>query len=160
MRDSAAHRHGRFARRPRRLAAGTVPGRSRWWWETAALILIGLVLAVVVINAAGFVSGIGGRVPADTATWRRYAHNRYAAVSVTTLQIPQTRDVACGNIRPGPTGTVPRLCLLIVGAKQGRVRSVIGGWKLPAGVQDVPAYRHGCFGASVEQGLCPLEEHP
>ena len=117
-------------------------------------------LAVVVINASGFTSGIGGRIPADTATWRRYAHNSHAAVSVTTLQIPQTRDVACGNTRPGPTGSVPRLCLMIVGSTAGRVRSVIGGWKLPVGAPDVPAYRHDCFGATIEQGLCPLEEHP
>jgi len=124
------------------------------------LIVIGLMLVVVVINASGFISGIGGRIPADTATWRRYAHNRGAAVSVTTLQIPRTRDLACGDIGPGPTGAVPRLCLLIVGSTAGRVRSVIGGWKLAAGAPDVPAYRHHCFGATIEQGLCPLEEHP
>jgi hypothetical protein len=142
-----------------RLAADPHAGRTRWWWETAVLLVVGVALVVVVINASGFVSGIGGRIPADTATWRRYAHNRHAVVSVTTLQIPRTRDLACGDVRSGPTGTVPRLCLLIVSSTTG-VRSVIGGWKLDAGAPDVPAYRHDCFGATVAQGLCPLEEHP
>jgi hypothetical protein len=139
--------------------AGAPSGRRRWLLETAALILVGVALLVIVVGAVGHDS-TGGRTPADTAVWRRYAHNDRADVSVVAWIIPTTQDVACGDIRPGPSGAQPKLCLLIPVSRAGRVRYAIGGWTLPAGAPDVPAYRHECFGASAAQGLCPREAHP
>jgi hypothetical protein len=132
-------------------------GRRLWLYETTALILVGLALVVIVVGAVGHDS-TGGRTPADTATWRRYTRDDRAAVSVVALNIPTTQDVACGDLGRGPAAGRPKLCVLIKVSKAGVAGPVIGGWTLPAGAPDVPAYRRDCFGATVVQGLCPREE--
>jgi hypothetical protein len=128
--------------------------RLLWPFETTALILVGLLLSAAAINDLVLTVHSNGRTVADMATWRRYTHHDYLQISVRPVGLGQTRDVACGNASPGPSGKRTQICLVMVGPVVHGLRSVSGGWKLPPRTADHLADRYACFGSTVAEGLC------
>jgi hypothetical protein len=125
--------------------------------EGAVLLLVGLLLAVATVNDVVRQTGVNHRLVADLHTWREYTHHDYKNVGTDQelLGITTHRDVVCGNTVPGPPKQRPQICLVMTGSTHNGVRTVSGGWYLPAGTEDnVRSARYGCFG-SVTRGLCP-----
>jgi hypothetical protein len=125
--------------------------------ENAVLILVGLLLAVATVYDLGHQAGINHRLGADLQTWRHYTRHDYKNVSVDRelLGISSGHDVACGNTVPGPPNERVQICLVLTGPTRGGLRSVAGGWYLPAKtVNDVRPSRYACFGA-IAHDLCP-----
>jgi len=135
-----------------------LPGRGEMRLiENAVLILVGLLLAVATVYDVGHQAVINHRLAADLRTWRHYTHHDYKNVTSDRelLGISSGHDVACGNTVPGPPNERIQICLVLTGPTRGGLRTVAGGWYLPAGtVNDVRPSRYGCFGA-ITHGLCP-----
>jgi hypothetical protein len=156
----------------------SLPARDSWAWlapslrprseeergtgstrlvESTVLVLIALLLAVATVNDIAREVGINHRLVSDLSTWRHYTHHDYHDLSADQelLGIRTHRDVVCGNVSPGPPKERTQICLVVTGPKLDGLRSVVGGWYLPAHVEDdVYERRYGCFG-SVTRGLCP-----
>jgi hypothetical protein len=134
-----------------------IQGRGLWRVETAALVLVGLLLATATIADVARQSGVNGRLTADLRTWRAYTHHDYKNVSADQhlLGTATKREVVCGNTTPGPPKQRTQICLVVTGPVHAGMRTVSGGWYLPANTEDnVRSRRYGCFG-SVTIGLCP-----
>jgi hypothetical protein len=131
-------------------------GSGRLWRvETTLLVIVGLFLAVAIVNDLAREVGINHRLVADLRTWRHYTHHDYVNISIDqeTLGANSDREVLCANTSAGPPGSKTQICLAIWGpAVHGR-RTVHGGWYLPPYYQDVRSERYGCFGAG--RGFCP-----
>jgi hypothetical protein len=124
--------------------------------EGTVLVLIALLLAVATVNDVVRQAGVNHRLVADLRTWRHYTHHDYKNVSTDQLTLgPATnRDVVCGNTVPGPPKARIQICLVVTGTTRAGLRTVSGGWYLPAGSEnDTRAIRHGCFGL-LTAGLC------
>lgn len=126
--------------------------------ETTLLVVLAVFLALVTIYDLHRETSINDRLSADENTWRQYKHLD-VELSVDTILLGQegyksTREVVCGNTRPGKPGTRTQLCLEIWGPVHHGVRTVHGGWYLPPKVPDVKSKRYGCFGY-VPPGICP-----
>jgi hypothetical protein len=125
--------------------------------ETLVLALVGIVLATATINDLARQAGINHRLVADLKTWRHYTGHDYRNVSVDqeTLGTRGEREVLCGNTSPGAPKSRTQICLTVWGPTVDGMRTVHGGWYLPAHVEnDVPSDRYGCFGVGGE-GRCP-----
>lgn len=134
-----------------------VAGTGRQWrLETAALVLVGLMLAVATINDVKQQTNVNRRLIADLRTWREYTGHDYKNVSVEEdLYGHTTRDTACGNVTPGPPKERTQICLTLIGPVRDGRRDAPGGWYLPAKAEDLRRYRYGCYGAAKSEGLCP-----
>jgi hypothetical protein len=141
--------------RPR---SSELPGRGELRLvETAALVLVGLLLAVATVNDVVRQAGINHRLVADLRTWRQYTHHNYKNIAADQqlLGVATHRDVVCGNTVPGPPKERTQICLVMVGATKAGRRTVAGGWYLPPGTEDnVRSARYACFGA-IAKGKCP-----
>jgi hypothetical protein len=125
--------------------------------ETLVLVLVGVVLATATINDLVRQAGINHRLVADLATWRHYTGHDYhnIAADQETFGVESRREVLCGNTSPGAPKTRTQICLTIWGPVVNGMRTVHGGWYLPAYIEnDVPSERYGCFGVGGE-GRCP-----
>lgn len=137
--------------------AGGADAGSRWLIETTLLVLAGLALAVATLNDVGRQVNVNHRLSADVSTWRHYTHHDYHNVSPDQelFGTSTQREVVCGNVSPGPPHERPQICLAVWGPVVAGLRTVHGGWYLPAGVQDdVRPQRYGCFGEA-GRGECP-----
>jgi len=154
---AAEERRWRFL--PPRLRPRTVELKGRGdlrLVETLVLVLVGVVLATATINDLVRQAGINHRLVADLKTWRHYTGHAYHNISVDeeTFGVASQREVLCGNTSPGAPKSRTQLCLTIWGPVVNGMRTVHGGWYLPAHVEnDVPSERYGCFGGG-GQGRC------
>jgi len=130
-------------------------GRRVWRVETVALILVGLLLAVAAINDIFYSVNAAAQLVADQTTWRHYTGRDYYNVSAGALVVGRAPDISCANSAPGPPGERTQICLLIDGTIVHGLRSVVGGWRLPARTGDFPAKRYDCFGEGAAKALCP-----
>jgi hypothetical protein len=119
------------------------------------LIVVGVLLAVSALNDVVWSVNNNGRLVADQMTWRHYNHRDYFNVSAGPLVVGQPQDLACANATPGPPGERTQLCILIVGPVVNGLRTVVGGWRLPARTGDFAPDRYDCFGAGATKSLCP-----
>ncbi len=148
----------RWAWLPDRLRPREVESRGRGELrliETTVLILVGLVLAIATVNDLVRQAHINSRLDADLRTWRQYTHHDFhnVAIDQETLGLGTDREVLCGNTIAGPPGSTAQLCLAIWGPVHDGLRTVHGGWYVPAYLPDIPTRRYGCFGAAGE-GRC------
>jgi hypothetical protein len=121
------------------------------------LVLVALLLAIATVNDVVRQAGVNHRLVADLRTWRQYTHHDYKNVGADQelLGTATHRDVVCGNTVPGPPKRRTQICLVVTGPVSRGVRTVSGGWYLPAGIEDnVRSARYGCFG-TITRGLCP-----
>jgi hypothetical protein len=124
--------------------------------ETTVLLLAGLLLAVATVNDVVRQTHINQRLVVDLHTWRTVTGHDYHGQSVEQdIYGHSTREVICGNTSPGAPKARVQLCLTITGPVARGLRSVHGGWYLPPRVEDLRAYRYGCFGTAIAQGRCP-----
>ncbi|HEY5317525.1 MAG TPA: hypothetical protein VIJ20_06060, partial [Solirubrobacteraceae bacterium] len=114
--------------RPR---AAEVPNRRLWALETAALALVGVVLAVVATNDISWTVQDSGVRVADQNTWRHYTHRDYFNVSAGPLTFGDPVDVSCADATPGPPGERVQICLMLTGPAVHGIRTVSGGWRIP-----------------------------
>jgi hypothetical protein len=131
-------------------------GSGRLWRiEATLLVVVGLFLAVAVVNDLAREVRINHRLIADLTTWRHYTHHDYINISIDqeTLGANSGREVLCGNTSAGPPGSKTQICLAIWGPTVEGRRTVHGGWYLPPYYEDVRSKRYGCFGDV--RGLCP-----
>jgi hypothetical protein len=138
-------------------STGGVPGGRRWRAETIVLVLVGLLLAIATVNDVVRQRGVNERLIADLRTWRVYTGHDYRNISADQelLGSASHKEVVCGNTSPGAPKARPQICLVVWGPVVHGVRTVHGGWYLPAKVQDdVRPERYGCFGAA-GSGACP-----
>ena len=134
-----------------------IPGTGRLRLvETTLLVLLGLLLAVATVNDVVRQTHVNHRLIADLATWRSYTGHPYHNLSIDQelFGTGSQREVICGNTSPGAPKAKTQLCLLVFGPVRGGRRTVHGGWYLPPKVEDVRAYRYGCFGTAA-RGICP-----
>ncbi|HEX2702317.1 MAG TPA: hypothetical protein VHM72_02660 [Solirubrobacteraceae bacterium] len=131
------------------------PKRRLWRVETIALIIVGLVLAVAAINDVFYSVHASARLVADQNTWRHYTHRDYFNVSAGPLVVGMSEDLSCANATPAPPGERTQICILLDGPVVNGLRSVVGGWRLPARTGDFPAARYDCYGAGAAKALCP-----
>jgi hypothetical protein len=124
--------------------------------ETTLLVIVGVFLAVAVVNDLGRDVDVNHRLVADLTTWRHYTGHDYVNVSIDqeTFGLASGREVLCGNTSRGAPGERTQICLAIWGPTIDGRRTVHGGWYLPAYHPDAPANRYGCFGEA-GQGRCP-----
>jgi hypothetical protein len=131
-------------------------GSGRLWrLETTVLVVVGLFLAVAVVNDLARQTRINHRLVADLTTWRHSTGHDYKNISIDqeTLGAGSDREVLCGNTSGGAPGSKTQICLAIWGPIVSGRRTVHGGWYLPPYYEDVRSKRYGCFGAVRE--LCP-----
>ena len=116
--------------------------------ETTLLVLVGLVLAIAVVNDLAREAKTNHRLIADLSTWRYYTHHDYVNISLDqeTLGFNSGHELLCGNTSPGPPGARTQICLAIWGPVVDGRRTVHGGWYLAPYSPDLPANRYGCFG--------------
>ncbi|HEY7891676.1 MAG TPA: hypothetical protein VIC05_05650 [Solirubrobacteraceae bacterium] len=123
--------------------------------ETTILVLIGLFLLVATINDTVRKIDTNHRLIADLHTWRTITGHDYRNLSVEQdLKGYSTREIVCGNTRPGPPGEHVQICLVMTGPVVHGLRSTHGGYYLPPRAQDLPRNRYGCFGAAASGGFC------
>lgn len=124
--------------------------------ETTLLVLAGVLLAIATVNDVVLQTHVNHRLVADLRTWRQYTGHRYKNVSVEQdLHGHTTRDIACGNVTPGPPKERTQLCIVLTGPVRDGLRAARGGFYLPPRVDDLRAYRYGCYGSARDAGLCP-----
>ncbi len=124
--------------------------------ETTVLVLVGVLLAVATVHDVTRQVHVNHRLIADLHTWRTFSKHDYHNLSVRqNLEGIGTREVVCGNTRPGDPKTSPQLCLIMTGPVVGGRRSARGGYYLRLGVTDQRRYRYACFGTAVRAALCP-----
>jgi hypothetical protein len=145
-------------RLPERLRARAVelPGLGTMrLLETIVLVLVGVLLAVAVVNDVVLQTHVNHRLVADLRSWRSYTGHDY--VNIATEQDiygHTTRDVLCGNTSPGPPGERVQICLVATGPVVKGRRAIHGGWYLPPHTPDLRAHRYGCFGSAKTASLC------
>jgi hypothetical protein len=124
--------------------------------ESTLLALAFLLLAVAVVNDIVLSTHTAYRITADLRTYRRLTgHEKYHNISVEQDLVHHTsRDVLCGNIAPGPPGTLPQICLILTGPVNHGERASHGGFYLSPYTRDKRVSRYGCFGSAVREELC------
>jgi hypothetical protein len=159
---SGAYAHGERAARghrtagPGRRARDPEGSRQLRLVETTVLLLVALLLVIATVNDVVQQTHVNHRLVADLRTWRAYTGHDYHNLSTGKdfSGRNSTREVVCGNTKPGGPKARIQLCLVIEGPVARGVRHVAGGWYLPAGVDDVRSYRYGCYGAARSEGRC------
>lgn len=123
--------------------------------ETTVLAFIGLLLAVATIHDVARQVHVNHRLIADLHSWRTITGHDYHNLSVEqNIDGIGTREVVCGNTRPGGPKTSPQLCLIMTGPAVHNRRSALGGYYLPTKVNDQRRYRYACFGTAKRAALC------
>jgi len=131
-----------------------------WRIETTVLALVGVLLAVAVVNDVGRQVHVNERLTADLHTWQLYTGHDYHLLSLEQDYTGHsTREVVCGNTSPGQAGTRTQVCLVVTGPVIGERsgpgrRAARGGYYLPPHRPDLRRYRYACFGTAVERELC------
>ena len=133
-------------------AAGLITRRI----EMAVLLAIGVLLTVATVDDLARQVRVDERIAVDQATWRAYTHHRTHLLNVYTGSV-STTDVACGPLVAGAT---QRFCLLLTGSAHGPRRTIAGGYRLPLNEANRFAFRYGCFGTPLRQGLCGAATAP
>lgn len=134
------------------------PRETRWQrpLELALLIVVGLVLTIATLNDVAIQVGKDNRFSADVRTWR--AHTGHDYKNITTESGEEnghgTRDIACANTSAGPPDGRTQLCLVLTGPVHHSLRTIDGGYYIPAYFPNKAAHRYGCFGTAVGEGLC------
>jgi hypothetical protein len=129
--------------------------------ENTLLLLAFAVLAVATIADLVRQVHINQRLTADVRTWRTVTGHRYHNISLEQdLKGFSTREIACGNTSPGPPGSRPQVCLIVTGPVRRGLRSVRGGFYLPAYRPDMRENRYGCFGTGATLHMCALATPP
>jgi hypothetical protein len=129
-------------------------GRLRFA-ETIVLLLAALLLTIATVNDVRRQTHINERLIVDLSTWRAYTGLPYHNLSVKQDYSRHfTREVVCGNTKPGDPKTHTQLCLVISGRVRDGRREVRGGWYLPPRVEDQPQYRYRCFGSARGEFQC------
>jgi hypothetical protein len=150
--------------RLRRLPASLRPlehereGSGRLWRvETVVLLLVGLLLAIAIVNDVVLGTHTNHRLVADLRTWRAYTGHDYKNVSTEQdIDHHTTTDVVCGNTVPGPPKERVQICLQMTGPVVHGYRAARGGWYLPANSEkNLRRYRYACFGTTKAQRACP-----
>lgn len=123
--------------------------------ETTVLVIIGVILAIATVNDVVRQTHTNHRLVADLRTWRTVTGHDYKNVGVEQdIKTFTTRDIPCGNVSPGAPESVSRICLILTGPVRHGMRTVAGGYYLPAYVQDLRKSRYGCFGIAESEDLC------
>jgi hypothetical protein len=136
--------------------AEELPAPRRWRIETAALVLVGLLLAIATVNDVVLGTHVNHRLVADLHTWRVYTGHDYKNVSTEQdVKHFTTTDVVCGNTTPGPPKERTQICLQLTGPVVDGRRAARGGWYLPPKRENVRRYRYACFGTTKAEGACP-----
>jgi len=132
-------------------------GSARLWLlETVVLLLVGLLLAIAIVNDVVLGTHTNHRLVADLRTWRAYTGHDYKNVSTEQdINHHTTIDVVCGNTVPGPPKERVQICLQMTGPVVHGYRAARGGWYLPAKAEDLYHYRYACFGTTEAQKACP-----
>jgi hypothetical protein len=132
-------------------------GSGRLWRvETVVLLLVGLLLAIAIVNDVVLGTRTNHRLVADLRTWRAYTGHDYKNVSTEQdIDHHTTTDVVCGNTVPGPPKERVQICLQLTGPVVHGYRAARGGWYLPAKAEDLYHYRYACFGTTKAQRACP-----
>jgi hypothetical protein len=125
-----------------------------WRIETVVLVVLGLFLAIASLNDLVWSVDDNTRLVADQMTWRHYTNRDYYNVSAGALVTGQPTDISCANSSPGPPGERRQICILMVGPIKDGLRTVTGGFQLPARTGDFPRNRYGCYGSATAQHLC------
>jgi len=128
--------------------------RRLWRLESAVIVALGGFLAIASINDLAQTVNTNTRLVADQRTWRTHTHRDYFNVSAAPLVLGTTLDLSCADATPGPPGERTQICLLIDGPVRGGLRSVVGGFRLPARRGDFPQYRYDCYGEARSRHLC------
>src|SRR5690242_16764142 len=138
----------RLARLPPRLRplAQEQPGSGRQWRiETAAMVLVFLLLAIATVNDVVLGTHVNHRLVADLRTWREHTGHDYKNVSTEQdVKHYTTTDVVCGNTVPGPPKERTQVCLQMTGPVIHGRRAARGGWYLPPKHENLYRYRYGC----------------
>jgi hypothetical protein len=122
---------------------------------TTVLVFVGLLLAVATVNDVARQVHVNRRLIADLHTWRAISGHDYKNLSVgQNIDGIGTREVVCGNTRPGGPKTSTQLCLIMTGPVVKNRRSALGGYYLPAHQTDQRRYRYACFGTAERRALC------
>lgn len=129
--------------------------------ETTILILFALFLAIATVNDVVGQTHVNHRLIADLLTWRTATRHDYRNLAMEQdAKTHTTHDTICGNVSPGAPGAHTQLCLTIAGPVVSGLRSVSGGYYLPAKSIDIRRNRYACFGAPAETGLCGRASPP
>ena len=132
-----------------------VSSRRLWRVETVALVLAGLVLAVLAFNDIFWSVQDAGVLVADQQTWRHYTGHDYFNVSAGRLVFNGPIDVSCADATPGAPGERTQICLIMKGPAVAGLRTVVGGWRIPPRTGDFARHRYDCFGAARTKTICP-----
>lgn len=136
--------------RPRATPPGGDPaGRDVRSIETILVLGVGLVLAAAVVWDVARQVRVNRREDIDKKTWVAYTHKQAKNLSIRLLQ-RGTTDFVCSP----PTSRLPRQCLMVAGATRGGLRTVQGGYYVPAQRDDRYSVRYGCFGVPARRHLC------
>jgi hypothetical protein len=131
-------------------------GGRRWRIETAALLVLGLLLTIATVNDVVLNTHTNHRLVADLRTWRAYTGHDYKNVSTEQdINHHTTTDVVCGNTVPGPPKERVQICLQMTGPVVHGYRAARGGWYVPPKTQNLRRYRYACFGTTKAQRACP-----
>jgi len=132
-------------------------GSGRLWRiETVVLLLVGLLLAIAIVNDVVLGTHTNHRLVADLRTWRAHTGHDYKNISTEQdIDRHTTTDVVCGNTAPGPPKERVQICLQMTGPVVHGYRAARGGWYLPAKAEDLRRYRYACFGTTKALRACP-----
>jgi hypothetical protein len=123
---------------------------------TTILVFVGLLLAVATVNDVAREVHVNHRLNADLRTWRSLTGHDYKNLTIEqNIDGRGTREVVCGNTRPGAPQTNAQLCLIMTGPVAHSRRSTLGGYYLQPYVTDQRRYRYACFGTAKRPTLCP-----
>ena len=124
--------------------------------ETTLLVLAAVLLAVATVDDVRLQTKTNHRLIADLHSWRVHTGHDYRNLTVEQdMKGHTTREVVCGNTVPGAPKERVQICLLMSGPVSHGLRRVASGWYLPPKVEDLTAYRYGCFGPPAARWPCP-----
>ncbi len=117
-----------------------LPGRGELRLvEGVVLVLVGLLLAVATVDDVARQAGINHRLDADLRSWRRYTHHDYKNVG-DRPGTARRRDRARRRLRQRRSRarrtSGPRSASSSRARRRGGLRTVAGGWYLPAKTAD------------------------
>lgn len=136
--------------------------------ETVVLLIVGLFLAIAVVNDVGRAVPIGERLNADLETWQAIIgapfHNPIIEQDIIHYT---TRDIVCADTEKRKPFGHPQICLVFTGPVVHHRRTALGGFYLVANgtdvhdpVLDVKRNRYACWGTAVSEQLCGLTSVP
>jgi hypothetical protein len=136
--------------------------------ETAVLLVVGLFLAIAVVNDVARAVPIGERLNADLESWEAIVGVHYHnPIIEQDVKHYTTRDVVCADTEKVKPLGHPQICLIFTGPVVHDRRTAFGGFYLVADGTDVhepvlddKKYRYACWGTAVSEELCGLTTVP